>query len=225
LTIEGGTHNPFAPPCDFVARTFLPILRGMGASVDVQLETYGFYPAGGGRITVAVEPCAGLVPLRLLHRGPARIHARAIVASLPETIAKRELGVVRQRLGLERTDCRVEHVTQSAGPGNVLMIVIESETVTEVVTGFGVKGVTAERVASACDEVERYLRCEVPVGGYLADQLLIPMALAGGGSFRTVEPTEHTVTNASVIQRFLDVPIQIHSETADVHRITIGAEP
>ena len=59
LTLEGGTHNPMAPPFDFLSRTFLPILRRMGASVDVRLEMYGFYPAGGGRFTVAIEPCAG----------------------------------------------------------------------------------------------------------------------------------------------------------------------
>jgi len=158
LTLEGGTHNPSAPPFDFLARTFLPILRRMGASVEVTLDTYGFYPAGGGRFTVAVEPCASLGRLSLLERGETRVHARAIVASLPENIARRELSIVRERLALERDSCRVDTVDTSVGPGNVLMIVVESETVTEVVTGFGVKGVSAEKVASdACDEAEAYI--------------------------------------------------------------------
>ena len=26
ISLEGGTHNPFASPFDFLARTFLPIL-------------------------------------------------------------------------------------------------------------------------------------------------------------------------------------------------------
>src|SRR5262249_60565139 len=34
ITIEGGTHNPFAPPFDFLARTVLPILERMGVCVD-----------------------------------------------------------------------------------------------------------------------------------------------------------------------------------------------
>ena len=224
LTIEGGTHNPYAPPFDFVARTFLPALRRMGASVDARLERYGFYPAGGGCITVAIDPCPSLAPLTLMDRGPTRVQARAVVASLPEKIGKRELSVVRERLRLDRTDCRVENVDTSVGPGNVLMIVIEGEVVTEVITGFGMKGVTAEKVASdACDEAESYLRSDIPVGIHLADQLLIPMALAGGGSFRTLTPTSHTVTNASVIRRFLDVPIAIEPETPEVCRITVGS--
>lgn len=225
LTLEGGTHNPTAPPFDFVAKSFLPIVRRMGPRVDATLAAYGFYPAGGGRIEFAIEPAATLGVVALLDRGPARVHARGLVAALPESIAKRELKIVRERLGLEREMCRVECVPNSVGPGNVLMIVIESDHVTEVVSGFGVKGVSAERVASdACEEAERYLAADVPVGAHLADQLLIPMALAKGGSFRTVTPTEHTVTNARVIERFLEVSIAIRPESFAVSRIDVAAK-
>jgi len=224
VIVEGGTHNPFAPPFEFVARTFLPILARMGASVNATLERCGFYPAGGGRMMFDLVPCPALRPLTLLHRGPTRIHARGVVASLPEIIAKREMSIVRERFGLERHLCRIETVDASVGPGNVLLIVVEGDSVTEVVTGFGIKGVSAEKVASdACDEAERYLRSDVPVGSHLADQLLIPMALAGGGSFRTLAPSAHTQANASVVRRFLDVPIAIDPEADDVCRITIGA--
>lgn len=223
LTIEGGTHNPNAPPFDFVAKTFLPVLRRMGAAIDARLEAHGFYPAGGGRIAVTIDPCPGLAPVALLDRGAVRLQARAVCAALPEGIGKREMSVVRDRLGLDRIDCHVECVGEPAGPGNVMTIVAAGEAVTEVITGFGIRGVTAEKVASdACDEAERYLRSEVPVGEHLADQLLIPMALAGSGVFRTLTPTPHTLTNASVVQRFLDVPIAFDAETPEVCRITVG---
>ncbi len=224
LTLEGGTHNPYAPPFDFLARTFLPILRRMGASVEVTLETHGFYPAGGGRFTVAIEPCAKLGQLSLLEREETQMHARAIVASLSENIAKRELSIVRERLGLERAFCRVESVDTSIGPGNVLMIMIDCESVNEVVTGFGVKGVSAEKVASdACNEVQAHLAAGVPVGIHLADQLLIPMAMAGGGTFRSLAPTAHTVTNAEVIRRFLGIPITIEHERDGVYVVSVGS--
>ena len=195
----------------------------MGASVNASLERCGFYPAGGGRMTFDIAAGQALRPVTLLHRGSTRVHARGLVASLPESIAKREMSIVRDRLGLERHLCRIETVDASVGPGNVVIIVVEGESVTEVVTGFGIKGVSAEKVASdACDEAERYLRSDVPVGGHLADQLLIPMALAGGGSFRTLAPSAHTQANANVVRRFLDVPIAIDAEAEDVYRITIG---
>jgi RNA 3'-terminal phosphate cyclase (ATP) len=223
ITVEGGTHNPFAPPFDFLAGTFLPILERMGASVHANLERFGFYPAGGGRMTFRIAPCAALKPFALLHRGPTRVHARGLVASLPERIATREMSIVRERLGLERDLCRIESVDASVGPGNVLLIVVESESLTETVTGFGMKGVSAEKVAAdACDEAERYLKSDVPVGSHLADQLLIPMALSGGGAFRTLSPSAHTRTNAAVIRRFLDVPIAIEAEHDDTYRISIG---
>lgn len=223
VTVEGGTHNPAAPPFDFLARTFLPILGRMGASVTASLERCGFYPAGGGRITFDVAACPALRPVTLLHRGATQVRARSVVASLPASIGKRELGIVRERLGLERHLCRVESIEECVGPGNVLLIVIEGESITEIVTGFGIKGVSAEKVASdACDEADRYLRSDVPVGSHLADQLLIPMALAGGGSFRTLAPSAHTQANASVVRRFLDVPIAIDAEAEDAYRITVG---
>jgi RNA 3'-terminal phosphate cyclase (ATP) len=118
----------------------------------------------------------------------------------------------------------VETVDTSVGPGNVLMIMIDSESVNEVVTGFGVKGVSAEKVASdACDEAQAHLAAGVPVGIHPADQLLIPMAMAGGGTFRSAEPTAHTVTNADVIRRFLDVPITIERERDDVYVVSVGS--
>jgi RNA 3'-terminal phosphate cyclase (ATP) len=224
VTVEGGTHNPSAPPFEFLARTFLPVLERMGASIEAKLERCGFYPAGGGRVTFDVVPCPALRPLTLLDRGATRVCARALVASLPESIGKREMSTVRERLGLERHVCRVETVEGSVGPGNVLLIVVEGESLTEVVTGFGVKGVSAEQVASdACDEAERYLRTDVPVGSHLADQLLIPVALAGGGSFRTLAPSAHTLSNARVVRRFLDVEIALEAGGEDAHRITIGS--
>jgi len=223
LTLEGGTHNPMAPPFDFLARTLLPLLHRMGANVDARLEHHGFYPAGGGRFTLAIEPCGRLMPLVLVDRGDVTTHARGLVALLPDRIAKKELGLVRHRLGLERTQAVVESIESSAGPGNVLMIELRSSAVTEVVTAFGIKGVHAEEVArQAAEEASEYLAAGVPVGRYLADQLLVPLALAGGGVFRTLSPSQHTMTNVDVIRQFLDVPIRITKDESGAYRVQVG---
>jgi RNA 3'-terminal phosphate cyclase (ATP) len=224
VTVHGGTHNPFAPPFDFLDTTFLPVMVRMGASVGAKIERYGFYPAGGGTITFEVAPCTTLRPLTLLDRGPTRVHATGLVASLPGNIARRELDIVRQRLGLEKDLCCIKTIEGATASGNVLFVVVESESVVEIMTGFGAKGVSAEDVASrVCDEAERFLRSNVPVAIHLADQLLIPMALAGGGVFRTLSPSRHTRTNAGVVGRLLDVPIHFTTEADDVCRVSIGS--
>jgi len=205
LTLEGGTHNPFAPPFEFLARTFLPIVNRMGPQVTAVLERPGFYPAGGGRVVVDLEPCSSLRRIELTRRGAVHHRrARALVANLPRHIAERELRVVQRELGWDASSLTVEEVAGAAGPGNVVMIEIGSEHVTEVFTAFGRRKVRAETVAhQVARQAQRYLESDVPVGEHLADQLLIPLALAGGGAFCTLEPTPHTRTNIEVVQEFL----------------------
>ncbi len=91
IVIEGGTHNQSAPPFHFLERAFLPLVRRMGPKVTVQLERYGFYPAGGGRFLAEIQPSGVLQPFDLAERG--EIVSRgvtAIVANLPRHIALRE---------------------------------------------------------------------------------------------------------------------------------------
>jgi RNA 3'-terminal phosphate cyclase (ATP) len=226
LTLEGGTHNPHAPPFDFLAAAFLPLLRRMGAGVEARLERAGFYPAGGGRMRVDVAPRTGLRPLTLLERGALhRRRARAMLSRLPRQIGDRELAVVRARLGWADDELEVVVLGEDmAGPGNVLLLELQSEHVTEVFTGFGEVGVRAEAVAErAVAEARRYLAADVPVGPYLADQLLLPVALAGSGAYRTLPPTRHTTTNVEVIRRFLDVRIDVVRASDTAAEITVRA--
>lgn len=212
LLLEGGTHNPFAPPFDFLSKTFLPLVNRMGPEVTATLFRPGFYPAGGGKFRVSVRPCQKLTHLHLAERGKIlRQSARAIVAKLPRHIAQRELGMIQKKLSWPSECLHIEEAEDSHGPGNVLCAEVESEQVTEIFTGFGERGVTAEKVAGkVVRAVQEYLSADVPVGPHLADQLLIPMAMAGGGSFRTVAPSLHTTTNMEIIRKFLDA--DFHAE-------------
>ena len=208
LTLEGGTHNAWAPPFDFLAEALLPLVNRMGPVVTAELDRHGFYPVGGGRFRVSIQPAGHLVRLELIDRGEVLgRRARALLSKLPEHIARRELRVVQRKLGWPDKCLAVETVTDSPGPGNAVVLAIESRHVTEVFTGFGAPGVPAESVArDAARLAQQYLAADVPVGPYLADQLLIPIALAGG-RFRTVAPTPHTATNIEVIKLLLDVDI------------------
>lgn len=216
LILEGGTHNPFAPPFDFLEKAFLPLVNRMGPRVTAELERPGFYPAGGGKMSVTVEPARALNRLHLSKRGDVQARrAKAVVANLPISIAERELKVIAHKLSWSREWTKAESVEGSRGPGNVVTVEIECEHVTEVFTGFGERGVRSEAVAEkAVQQARRYLGSEAAVAEYLADQLLIPMAMAGGGSFTTLPLSRHTTTNIEVIRKFLDVAIET-SQTGD----------
>lgn len=224
LTLEGGTHNPWAPPYDFLEKAFLPLVGRMGAGVSATLERRGFYPAGGGRFRVEIRPAPKLGRLELVERGKIRAQrATAVVSALTAGIAQRELKVVEQLLSIDRNRLKVVEEPRPVGPGNAVLIEIESEAVTEVFSGIGEKRVSAETVARrACDEVRAYLDSGVPVGEHLADQLLIPIALAGGGAFVSTPLSSHATTNMAVIERFLSCRFQVDRSAETRHRVDVS---
>lgn len=210
VVLEGGTHNPHAPPFDFLEKAFVPLLGRMGVKVTVALERAGFFPAGGGQLRVEIESRPeGLEGIEILERGKTtRRRGRALVANLPSHIAKREVKVLQKRLGWPPECFGVEEIDGSHGPGNVVLIEVESESVCEVFTAFGEPRRSAESVANdVVRHCRRYLKGQAPLGEYLTDQILLPMALAGAGSFRSTGLSRHATTHIELIRKFLDVPI------------------
>lgn len=224
VTIEGGTHNPHAPTVDFLTLAFLPLLRRMGASVALTLDRHGFYPAGGGRITAAIEPAPELRPLELTDRGElVTREAVATVAALPGEIAKRELRVVVEKLGWGPETVHIRQLDPACGPGNVVSIAVGSEHLTEVFTAFGVRGVSAEAVArEAAEQARAYLRAGVPVWEHLADQMILPLALAGGGRFTTGPLSNHTRTNIAVCEQFLGATMRVLGGSSGEVSVVVG---
>lgn len=223
LTLEGGTHNPWAPPFDFLDRVFLPLVNRLGPRVEASLKRPGFYPAGGGRFTVTIEPVAALARLDLLERGEiAGRKVKVMIANLPRHIAERELATALKLLNWGDDCGAIDVVTGAPGPGNVLLVELVGEHVTEICTGFGEMRTPAEGVAEkAAKELRRYLAAGVPVGSHLADQLMPLLALGAGGSYRTLPLTRHASTNADVIRQFVDVGIDVTNEARDVVRVDI----
>jgi RNA 3'-terminal phosphate cyclase (ATP) len=245
-TISGGTHNPMAPPFDFLERVFLPHLRAMGADVRLELNRYGFAPGEGrsdslGSVTMSIGSpvptdrdgqraadldrkaiASRLRPIEILEAGPVSdCRATAMLCRLPTHVAERELTVVMRELGWGRDELVTREVRANA-IANVLMLEVNRGASRELITVHGEKGLPAERVAkAACDELAAFLALDVPVGEHLADQLLLPMAVAGGGRFRTGPLSLHATTNIDTIHQFLDVPIRC-DEASGTTTVSIG---
>jgi RNA 3'-terminal phosphate cyclase (ATP) len=209
LTLEGGTHNPFAPPFDFIAHSFLPIINQLGPTVSAKLERYGFFPKGGGQLQIHITPSDQLNGISLMARGKMiASQAKALITGIPEHVAQRELQRVAEKLSWPKNCLHHCPLPTATGPANVLLLSVESEQVTEIFTGFGQRGIRAETVADrTIKKLTDYLDVNVAVGEYLADQLLLPLALAGEGEYTTLAPTPHTLTHIEVIKAFLPVSI------------------
>jgi RNA 3'-phosphate cyclase len=205
--IAGGTHNPMAPPVQFLQRAWCPRLAEMGARIDIVLERFGFYPAGGGVAIARVAPCAALRPRTWMTRGERRAaYAEAFVAGIPGRIAQRELECVGRAMNWGEDQLLIRGLPADQGPGNALMLTLDYDHATEVFTAFGEKAVTSEQVArQVVQRTSQYLMSRAAFGEYLADQMMLPLALAGGGGFTLDEVSMHARTNAQVIETFLPV--------------------
>ena len=213
VRIQGGTHNKGAPPFDFLQRAFIPLLVRMGVGIELELVKYGFYPRGGGEIRVTITPTQKFVPIALLEKGERiRAEAEAYIAALPINIARRELEVIGEKLNWNADQLKLRGLSNEVGPGNALTLTIQHEHVTEVFTGFGEKGISAEAVAErVADEARAYISSSAAVGEHLVDQLLLPIAIAGSGRFTAVALTPHFKSNALVIEQFTSKRINTSS--------------
>ena len=217
VKISGGTHNQWAPTFDFLDQAFLPQFRKMGGRASAELEGYGFYPAGGGAIRMAVKPTTETHALSLEDRGERTGEkVVAVVANLSGGIANREIKTLLKAMNLKPEQGEIIHA-EGPGPGNAVTLFLEHENVTEVFIGLGEHGIRAEAVAKkVAQQAQKYLpakdgsgQISTAVGEHLADQLLLPMALFSGGVFTTTDISQHTRTNIDIIKRFLDVEVKM----------------
>ena len=117
-------------------------------------------------------------------------------------------------------------VMPSPGKGTMLLLLAEFEGGTSCHGALGAIGKPAEKVADeACNEFFEFLSSDAAIEPHLADQLLLPLALAPGESFFTASKvTQHLVTNAAVIQMFLNVKIDVRGEVGQRGEVTVRHE-
>jgi RNA 3'-terminal phosphate cyclase (ATP) len=214
VVIEGGTHNEKAPCFHFLQTTWRAYLARLGLTVKLEMTRPGFYPRGGGRIVAHIQPAATLKPIHLTgtvsHETAAVLSA---IAGLPDHVAKRQARRATVRLRDAGIEPEVTYEEWDGGPGSVLAITVGG-SVPSLFFGLGARGKPAESVADdAAIEALAHVRSAMPVDPHTADQLVLPLAVAGGDSeYHVSEVTKHLTTNAAVVRMFLDRRIEIDGE-------------
>lgn len=227
LTLHGGTHVAWSPPFDYLEQVYLPMLARIGVQAAVQLDAWGFYPVGGGQISVTIAPItAPLQPITLEERGELkRIQGRAIACNLPADIAQRIANRASNVLAAAGLPANVNALrAKGTGPGAGLFLVAEYAQALAGCGAIGAKGKPADKVADeACAELLNYHASDAPVDQHLADQLLLPLALAQGDStFCTTQVTLHLLTNAEIIQHFVPARIAIDGAEGQPGTVTVA---
>jgi len=225
VTLTGGTHVPWSPCFHYLDLHWIPYLQAMGFRHKISLEKAGFYPEGGGILQASIRPAGEIQPLQIPERGALlRISGISAVANLDEEIAARQKHQALRRLEPLCRETKVKTLSlPSFGKGTFLLLLAEFEHSRVCYTALGEKGKRAEKVADeACDKLQALLNSRAAVDEHLADQLLLPLALAEGVSeLTTARVTQHLLTNAQVIRKFLPVEITIKGELDQEGWITI----
>lgn len=212
VTIKGGTHVPFAPTSNYIDDTFLPAIADMGLRCHYSLVKAGYYPEGGGEVRVEIPTVDELTPISITEPGGSvQVELTSAVSNLPVSIAERQLDTASARL--KSMGLRSENkITQypSRGKGTVVFISLKAGQAWAGFQSLGELRKRAEAVADdACDELQTHLATGMALDKHLADQLILPVALANGASrFTTSEISLHLLTNIAVVQQFL--PVHFH---------------
>jgi RNA 3'-terminal phosphate cyclase (ATP) len=99
ITLKGGTHVPFSPSFHYLAEVFVPFLKKIGVEIKLSIESYGFYPKGGGKVKADIFPARGLKPLKIMERGNIlMLKGYSGVGNLPLSIAERQRNALVERI-------------------------------------------------------------------------------------------------------------------------------
>jgi len=181
----------------------------------LDVAKHGFYPRGGGRVTLNIKPCKELRELNLTERGKlGKLYVFSVASK------NLERGMVAERLvdGFKRQfmdnlETKIEYVN-TLSPGCFICAVADYGNARLGYTALGKLGVKAEDIGRECAQgLLSEIESNATVDYFTADQLLLYIALAGGGSFSTSKITNHIKTNIEIIEKFIDVKFEVRDKT------------
>jgi len=225
LLITGGTHNPKSPCFNFISECFLKIISLLGIEVEPEISRYGFYPKGRGEVSFKIHPWKKQdVVFKMTEpaswQGP---EVEIILAGLEMHIAERERAEAAERLKIDPGSVKINFLPSDMGPGNAVLIKYSGAGGrSEIFTGFGEPGKRAERVASeVCRDAKNFVKSGAQLDPYLADQVLIYLAMSAGGEITTNQLTSHFHTNLKIIREFIKVRDEFSHPAPDLSLVKI----
>ena len=219
LELIGGTDVPWSPTSDYVSAVLSPSLKKIGIVFSLEVKKRGYYPSGGGRAVVHIEPCQGVLPLDL----PSRTHDPAIsvvsrAGMLPNRVPEQQVSSAvseLSRFGLSASAVDV-HLEESLSPGSSILVSAVDDSCFIGSDSIGARGKPALRVGSeAAWRFGKSFSTGACVDPHLADMLAPLLCLAKGpSSLVTPEVTDHLRTSLHVAQQFMKVDYSVEPRGA-----------
>jgi len=213
VSVIGGTHVSWSPPFHFLACAFIPLLAQLAIDVELDINTWGWYPIGGGKVFARVHPQMTIKPIDLTDRGRLlQVRGISAASNLPSHIAMRQQWKVREVLAKRGITAEIEVVdAPSQGKGSLVFLCAQFEKIAVGFAALGAIGKPAENVADeACNALIEHLESRGALDPYLADQIIPYLALSAGPSkFTTSRITQHLLTNIWVVKQFMHITISI----------------
>jgi len=216
LLISGGTHVPWSPPYHYVEQVLIPTLNQLGFKCETRLNRWGWYPKGGGVIQARIKPHNPLgsfnldQPFDLGH-----LSGISVSSGLPEHIRVRQKNQMVARLQKAGIQGEIKLMdVRARNPGTLVFLLVRGKDSLAGFSSLGARGKRAELVADeTADDFFHFLESKASCDHHLADQILIYLARAPGNHhFTTSKVTQHLLTNAWVIEKFLPVKFEIKGE-------------
>ncbi|MFB6208197.1 MAG: RNA 3'-terminal phosphate cyclase [Candidatus Nanohaloarchaea archaeon] len=206
LRVKGGTDVRWSPTELYHRYVKLPLLKRYGFEAELELGKTGFYPKGGGELTLETEPFSmqSLEP----GRGELRrfeIYSKASAGLKGADVAERQADEAAKRLKKSHISVPVEKQTwydETLSTGSSLLVKAVYENTVVGFDALGEKGKRAEKVAAeAVEEFNSFDSTDANVDSYMADQLVVFLGVVGG-EITVPEVTNHVQTGLEVAGKF-----------------------
>ncbi len=209
--LTGGLFQDHAPTAFHMREILVPQLRRMGAEVELDMIRPGYVPEGQGQLQMKVKPLRRpLTDFACTNQGRVTtVNGIALASHLgPQQVAQRMAEQGRLLLAKRGFEAHVECVDDTTAVQKGAAFFIRAQTDAGAMLGADQAGKRGRRSESIADFVVRSLCDDLATGAtvdrFLADQIILPAALAAGETiYRIPRLTEHVESNLWLVNDVL----------------------
>lgn len=224
VSLKGETYGHHALTYDYFANVTLPTLARLGIGATADLERAGFGREAAGEVTMEVEP-SSIVGFQWPDRGKLlACRATLVTSDMPALIGQRGISHLEKMAQHAKVSIDAETFpVEAANRGVFVTVWCQYERGMAGATAMGSRGVRVETlVQAAFEEVLNWMATDATVDPFLADQILIPAALAEEGStFKVNELTKRFLTTVWVVKQFLPIHITVRGVEGEPGVVTV----